>query len=208
MHGFPQDAALVLIDVQQGFDDGSWGRRNNPEAESNIARLLTAWRGTQRPVFHVHHDSLSPHGWFRRGTSGHEPKPEARPLPGEPVFVKAVNSGFIGTRLEQELQGRGITTLVIAGITTNHCVSTTTRMAGNLGFQTYLVSDATAAFDGVDIHGRPRSAEDVHLHALSDVDGEFAKVVSTAWVLDAVAPMGAPHRVPSSSMRAATLPLP
>lgn len=187
MQPLPTDAALILIDVQMGFDDRTWGPRNNPEAERNIARLLGAWRASSRPVIHIHHDSLSPTGSFRPGTPGGEPKPEAAPLAGEPVLRKVVNSAFIGTDLEARLRAAGIGTLVVVGLTTPHCVSTTTRMAGNLGFAAYVVCDATAAFDRPALDGRNRPAEEVHLAALSDLEGEFAHVVDTEEVLAAAA---------------------
>ena len=183
MEPLNNSAALLVIDVQQGFSDPSWGPRNNPDAEANISRLLAAWRQTKRPVVHVHHDSASPNGSFVPGTPGNAPKPEAIPRDGEPVYRKNVNSGFIGTRLEQDLRAARIDTLVIVGLTTQHCVSTTTRMSGNLGFHTYVVSDATATFDQLGIDGRKRTASEVHFAALSDINGEFATIVTTETVL-------------------------
>ena len=182
----PQTAALVVIDVQLGFDHPDWGPRNNPEAEANIARLIAAWRRSGRPIHHVHHTSQSPTGKFRKGSDGHAPKPEGQPLEGERVHVKTVNSGFIGTGLEQALREGGSASLVIVGLTTNHCVSTTARMAGNLGFDTCVVEDATAAFDRRALDGRARPAEEVHSGALSDLCGEFAAIASTQDVLTAL----------------------
>ncbi len=192
----PTKAALVVVDVQQGFLDPSWGHRNNPDAEINVARLIAAWRRDGRPVRHVHHASRSPEGSFFQGAPGHEPKPEAVPAPGEPVYLKAVNSAFIGTTLEQDLRAHGIETLVIVGLTTNHCVSTTTRMAGNLGFTTYLVDDATATFDRLGLDGRMRPAAEVHAAALSDLSEEFATIVRTDQVLELLEPpsVAAPMR--------------
>ena len=184
----PTDATLLVIDVQQGFDDASWGPRNNPDAEANTARLIAAWRRDGRPIRHVHHASRSSSGSFFQGTAGHEPKPEAAPADGEPVYIKAVNSGFIGTSLEQELRAEDVTTLVVVGLTTNHCVSTTVRMAGNLGFDVFVVDDATATFDRVGLDGRMRPAAEVHAAALSDLSEEFATVVGTDHVLRALAP--------------------
>ena len=184
----PLDAALIVIDVQEGFHDPSWGPRNNPQAEANVARLLARWRGSNRPIHHVPHASRSNAGRFYPGTPGYAPQPEAAPGPGEPVHVKSVNSAFIGTSLEHDLRAACITTLVFAGLTTNHCVSTTVRMAGNLGFATYVVEDATATFDRLGLRGETRPAADVHAAALSDLSGEFATVLGTDAVMRALDP--------------------
>ncbi len=177
-------SALLLIDVQQGFDDLSfWGTRNNPGAEANMARLLAAWRAGGRPVFHVKHNSRNPRSPLHPANSGNAIKPAVAPLPGEPVFEKQVNSSFIGTDLEARLRSAGVTGLVIVGLTTPHCVSTTTRMAANLGFNVRLVSDATAAFDWKAHDGRTIPAEEMHYQALAPLHGEFAEVVTTDAVL-------------------------
>jgi len=173
------NTALLVVDMQKGFDDASWGARNNPDAELRVAALLRCWRDALAPVIHVHHCSSSPAGCFRPGTPGSEPKIQAVPRHGEIVYQKWVNSAFIGTTLEMDLRQRGIEDLVVVGLTTNHCVSTTVRMAGNLGFNTYVVSDATAAFERAGADGRPRPAEDVHNAALGDLHQEFAEVVDT-----------------------------
>jgi nicotinamidase-related amidase len=179
----PANAALILIDVQQAFNDPAWGQRNNPQAEANIARLLAAWRGGKRPLFHVQHSSRSPNGFFHISKPGHAFKPEAMPLDGETVIVKNVNSAFIGTDLEARLREQGIDTVVIAGITTDHCVSTTTRMAGNFGFNAYIVADACATFERKGINGEHFTAEQMHATALASIHGEFATAVFTADLL-------------------------
>ena len=98
------------------------------------------------------------------------------PKNDEPVITKNVNSAFIGTNLKEQLDHQNITTLVIIGITTNHCVSTTTRMAGNYGYETYLISDATAAFDRLGINGEKYDSELIHLTTLANLNDEFAVV--------------------------------
>lgn len=182
----PPNSTLIVIDVQKGFFDPCWGERNNPNAEREIEALIAEWRAAGWPIRHVLHSSRSPGGSFYEGTVGHEVKPEATPEPGEPIYRKKVNSSFIGTDLERDLRSDGVDTLVVAGLTTNHCVSTTVRMAGNLGFTTYVVEDATAAFERLGLDGIMRPASEVHASALSDLSEEFATVVTTDRIIGMV----------------------
>lgn len=172
--------ALIIIDVQQGFDDPVWGPRNIPDAEDRMRLLLSRWRAADAPIFHIRHDSLEPDSPLRPGQSGNNIKTEVAPLDGEPVFGKSVNSAFIGTGLEHALRVTKVETVVLIGLTTNHCVSTSARMAANLGFKTYVVDDATATFDRRALDGRMRPADEVHVAALSDLADEFASIVNTA----------------------------
>jgi len=183
MTRLPPSAALIVVDVQQAFLDPRYGERNNPDAESNIGRLLAAWRSSGRPIRHIVHDSVEPRSLLRPGLPGNAIQAVAAAKTAEPVYGKNVNSAFIGTSLEKDLRQASIDTLVIVGLTTNHCVSTSVRMAGNLGFTTFVVSDATATFSRPTMDGTVRPAEAVHLAALSDLHGEFATVVDTAEVL-------------------------
>lgn len=185
MQAFAHNAVLLIIDAQQGFDEPVWGRRNNPQMEARIAELLLAWRTSRRPVIHARHMSADPTSPLRPGQPGNDFKAGLTPIPGEAVIEKRVNSCFIGTSLEADLRRCGHDTLIIAGLTTNHCVSTTTRMAGNLGFTAWVVSDATATFDRVGPDGIEYPAEQIHAIALCDLHGEFATVVDTETVIAA-----------------------
>ena len=171
--------ALLIIDVQQGFDDPIWGRRNSPDTEANISKLLSLWRSERRPVIHIQHCSVEPDSPLRPELPGRQFKQEAVPIEGEPVFKKNVNSAFIGTKLESYLRDNGIEQIVIVGLTTDHCVSTTTRMAGNLGFKVLLVSDATATFDRKGPDGKEYRAEDIHAIHIASLNGEFCTAVTT-----------------------------
>jgi nicotinamidase-related amidase len=179
----PWNAALIVIDVQKAIDHPSWGVRNNPQAERNIATLLEAWRGSGRPIYHVRHDSTEPASHYRPGQTGNEFKPEAEPRSGEPVIVKRTNSAFIGTDLERRLRADGQNVLAIAGVITNNSVEATVRMAGNLGFDTRLVEDAVFTFGRKDWSGVFRTAEEVHAMSLANLDGEYCRVTTTADVL-------------------------
>lgn len=178
--------ALLLIDVQQGLDEPRWGARNNPQAEQRIADLLAAWRAEGRPVIHVQHLSLEPQSPLRAELPGSAFKVEALPHEGEPIFQKHVNSAFIGTDLEAYLRTHGIDSLVIVGITTDHCVSSTARMAGNLGFRVTVVEDATATFERHGPDGQYYTAEVMHGAALASLHGEFARVRRASDVLAAL----------------------
>jgi nicotinamidase-related amidase len=183
-----ENAALLIIDVQKAIDDPVWtkeGPRNNPTAERNIAQLLKGWRRSGRPIFHIRHDSTRPSSTYRPGQPGNEFKPEARPASTEPIIAKRVHSAFIGTDLEGRLRSSGISTLVVAGVITNNSVEATVRMAGNLGFTTYLVEDACFTFARRDWRGILRSAEDVHAMSLANMNGEYCKVVTTQEILPA-----------------------
>ncbi|MCL1627129.1 cysteine hydrolase [Roseibaca sp. V10] len=171
------DCALVLIDFQVGFEDPAWGARNNPDAEAKAARLLTAWRATGAPVVHVRHLSKTP-GSPLSGT-GTAWMPALAPLEGETCVEKSVNAAFIGTGLEAALRAQDVTDLVIAGLTTPHCVSTTCRMAANLGFRVILAHDACAAFAAnadeswQGTSKRHLTPDAIHNAAISHLHGEF-----------------------------------
>lgn len=184
MTTLPNNAALILIDVQKGFDEAYWGKRSHPEAESNIARLLARWRSAGRPLFHVRHDSTEANSVLRPDNAGNAFKDEALPEPGEPVISKNVNSAFIGTDLEARLRAQHIDTVVLCGFTANHCVSTTTRMAGNLGFRAFVVADSTVAYSMTSpITGREIPAELMHDVGMAELNKEFATVVTTEEIL-------------------------
>lgn len=185
MTALPKDAVLLIVDVQKGMDVyASEYNRNNPDLEKNIARLQHAWRKSGRPLIHVQHLSKEPDSPLRPGQPGVEIKDEVQPLSGEPVVQKSVSSAFIGTTLEADLRRRGVTTLVVVGMQTNMCVSTTARMAGNLGFTTFVVSDATATFDNTGPDGTRYASRLLHDVALADLHGEFSTVVDTNTVLE------------------------
>jgi nicotinamidase-related amidase len=175
--------ALLLIDVQRAFEDPSWGERNNPGAEANVARALAGWRDAGLQVVHVRHSSPDPNGRFKPGTPGFEFKPEAAPLEGEPVITKSTNSAFVGTGLEELLRERGIDAVAVAGLTTDHCCSATTRSASDLGFTAWVLGDAMATHERVAPDGEHLSAELMHRAALASLNEEFGEVIDTAEAL-------------------------
>lgn len=172
--------ALILIDIQQGFDDlEHWGgNRNNPDAEEKAASLLRFFRNKKWPVYHIQHCSTSEQSPLRPEAPGNALQEVVAPIDNEPVYQKDVNSAFIGTPLEEVLKKNENRDLVMAGLTTDHCVSTSVRMAANLGFNVTLIEDATATFDKVDRHGRRYDAQLIHDTAIASLNEEFARVMT------------------------------
>lgn len=179
---------LLIVDVQKGLAEPALGRRNNPAAEANMARLLETWREHSWPTVHIRHDSTEVDSYLRPGLPGNDYKDEIRPLPGETEFIKSTNSAFVGTGLEQYLRERGSERLVIVGLTTDHCVSATTRSASDLGFDVILVADACAAFERQGYDGRFYSGDEIHRVSLVSLEGEFCRVINSAELLDELQP--------------------
>jgi len=172
--------ALILIDIQKAFlDEEYWGgNRNNKNAEIICRNILKKWRELNLPLFHIRHSSKNLKSKLHQFNKGFEFNKNVTPLENEPIITKDVNSAFIGTDLKEQLDKLNITSIVIIGLTTNHCVSTTTRMAGNFGYETYLISNATATFDRIGINGEKYDSETIHLTTLANLNEEFATVWS------------------------------
>ena len=179
-------AALLIVDMQVGMSWPSSGVRNNAGAEAAIANLLAAWRSRGAPLVHVRHISRTPGSPFCPGQPGVEFQPALAPLDSEHVAEKNVPDALVNTGLERWLRNRGISSVVIVGVSTNNSVEATARTAGNLGFKTYVVSDATFAFAKTDFDGRARTAEEVHAMALANLQGEYASVISADEALSAL----------------------
>ena len=176
-------AALVVIDVQRGFDDPRWGRRDNRECEDNIRALIQEWRDRGEPVILVRHDSREPGSPLAEGTPGNAFK---EGIDGQPdlLVTKHVNSAFYGAPdLDRWLRGHGLDTLAITGIQTNMCCETTARMGGNLGYRVLFITDATHTFDRSAPDGRVIRAEELHRVTETNLEGEFAEVTTTAAML-------------------------
>ncbi|WP_109300285.1 cysteine hydrolase family protein [Aquimarina sp. AU474] len=180
--------ALLLIDIQKGFENIKYwgGERNNPGAEQNMETILKLWRKRELPVFHIKHCSTDPISPLSKKNPGNDFQDFNTPLANEPIIEKDVNSAFIGTDLQQQLNDHNINTLVIVGLTTDHCVSTTTRMAGNFGFNTFLIEDAVATFNKVGANGQEYSAQLIHDTAIASLKDEFATVISTNNIIDLI----------------------
>ncbi|KAI0429384.1 isochorismatase [Xylaria sp. FL1042] len=191
--------ALLVIDIQKGFNGPSHTGRSTPDFEANVTKLLAAFRATENThVIHVCHHSLSEAGFLHPARPGAQFMDFAAPLPGELVKSKNVNSAFVGTDLESTIRELAIQRLVVVGLTTGHCVSTSVRMASNLRVvdhphggvasghnpsgEIILVSDATAMYDWTSA-GKTYDGETLHTMNLATLDNEFCLVRKTEEVL-------------------------
>jgi len=177
---------LIIIDMQNCMADPAAGSRNNPQAEDSIAQLLQAWRKASAPVVHVRHISRSPNSMFAPGQSGAAFQDRFAPLPQEHVVEKNVPDAFINTALERWLRVRGLDELVLVGVSTNNSVESSGRTAGNLGFKTVVVADATFAYAMRDYAGALRSADEVHAMVLANLMSDYATIRDTRAVLAAL----------------------
>jgi nicotinamidase-related amidase len=173
-------AVLLPVDMQQAFDAPSWPRRWNRDVDANGLALLQAWRSAGRPIIHVRHDSVQPGSSLSRGAPGNAFRPGFDPVGDEPVVSKGVNSAFIGTDLDLRLKRLGASHVVVFGISTDMCVSTTIRTGANFGWDMMLVPDACDCFDLPDGNGGTLTAEEVHRAHVATLAFEFCKVASTA----------------------------
>jgi nicotinamidase-related amidase len=180
----PNRPLLLLVDIQQGFGDIDYwgGQRNNPDAEVRAGELLGLWREKGLPICHIQHCSTVLTSPLHASNAGNAFQDIVAPRAGEVVFRKQVNSAFIGTDLQAYLVRAGIRKLIIAGLTTDHCISTTARMSGNLGFETVIVADAIATFNKRGVDGQHYSAELIHDTALASLSQEFARIVTSEWI--------------------------
>jgi nicotinamidase-related amidase len=180
--------ALLVIDVQQGFDEYAkrCGGRNNEDAEQRIGEIIAAYRQHKKPVIHVHHASTEESSPLRADSPGYQVKREATPINGETIFVKHVNSAFIGTNLEAHLREQSISSVTIVGATTDHCCSTTARMAANLGFEVLYICDALWTLDKFMPDGTRVPAQLVHDVNIASLNGEFAEILTTKTLLERI----------------------
>ena len=180
---FDETTALLLVDVQKGVNEvkyygGPSGKRNNHSAEENMRCLLAEWRRLGKRVAFTRHNSREINSPLKLELeTGNQI--EGLEINGPDIVVeKDVNSGFIGTSLELELRRSGINRLVVMGFYTNYCIETTVRMAGNLGFDTYLVHDACAAVNTLGHDGAYYEADLVHNMSIASLHGEFCTAIS------------------------------
>lgn len=170
---------LLLIDAQRGFDEPTWPKRWNDDFDRNGKALLEAWRKSRLPIIHVRHDSIEPRSSLRPGQSGNGFRAGFEPLAPEPVISKSVNSAFIGTDLDLQLRRLNPSRVLVFGISTDMCVSTTVRMGANLGWPITLIPDACDCFDLPGDNGRTIPARQIHDAHVASLRYDFCDTLST-----------------------------
>jgi nicotinamidase-related amidase len=176
-----KNPALILVDVQKAFLEKDYPgiNRNNHDAEFICGNILSKWRELKLPIIHVRHSSTNPDSKLHKSKPGFEFNDHVKPLDNEVVLTKKVNSAFIGTKLDKILYNMNIKTLVFVGMTTNHCISSTVRMSGNLGFETYLISDSTACYNTMGIDGKMIDCNIIYESSLANLSKEFAIIINS-----------------------------
>lgn len=176
-----KNPALILVDVQKAFLEKDYPgiNRNNHDAEFICGNILSKWRELKLPIIHVRHSSTNPDSKLHKTKPGFEFNDHVKPLDNEVVLTKKVNSAFIGTNLENILNNMNINTLVFIGMTTNHCISSTVRMSGNLGFETYLISDSTACYNTIGMDGKMIDCNIIYESSLANLSKEFAIIINS-----------------------------
>ncbi|WEG10095.1 cysteine hydrolase family protein [Microbacterium horticulturae] len=187
LQDLPETTALVVIDMQQGFTDPSWGVPVDLDGcRTRVRALVDAFESARRPVVVVRHDSDKPSSPLRRDAAGNAFFDEIAAVDPAVLITKTVNSAFLGTPdLDGWLRERGIDTIVVCGIQTNMCVETTARMGGNLGYRVVVPLDATTTFP---LTGAGESADAetlIRITAVNLAGGGFAQVAATADVVAA-----------------------
>ena len=182
---FDEHTALLLIDVQKGVDDSAYygtgvsDTLNNPTSKANIRTLLAKARKCEMRVAFTRHDSIEPNSPLKVALPSGQQLDGMEIALGDIQVTKSSNSGFVGTSLELQLRRAGILRLVVVGYFTNFCVETTVRMAGNMGFDTYLVHDACATMPRKGLDGTVYDGDLVHKMALASMHGEFCTAITT-----------------------------
>ena len=185
---FGPETALLLIDGQKGVNvfthwGGPTGRRNNLQAEQRLKAMLTCFRDHGLKVIFSRHDSREAASPLKLSLPTGEMIEGFEPESGDIIIHKDVNSVFIGTDLELRLREHAIQRLVVAGFFTNFCVETSTRMAGNLGYDTYLAHDACATCNRIGPNDEDYDPELLHSISVANLHGEFCTALDSDQVI-------------------------
>lgn len=173
-----EHTALIIIDQQQGLNSPKLGPRNNPDAETVMLKLLSAWRAARRPIIHVKHRSIEPASVFWPDQQGFEFKPDFLPQGDELIIEKSIPCAILTTDLKKILDQKNIREIVLVGASTNNSIEATARTASGLGFAVIVIEDACFTFAKQDYSGAVRTAAEVHAMSLANLSGEYTQIIT------------------------------
>lgn len=183
IYGPMNDAVLIVIDAQMEYTaTGALALPGLQPALDNITALLLKGRKDGAEIVHIAHEGSV--GRAFDPAKGGRIIDQVAPMEGETVIGKGLPNSFAHTGLQNHLAGIGRPHLILCGFMTHMCVSSTARAALDLGYETTVVSDATAtrslpSADG----GSPLSADALHAAALAAMADRFSAINTTATVL-------------------------
>lgn len=175
-----EQSALLVVDVQDSFKKGSrWEQVSNPRFESNVTRLIDAYREAGLPVIFILHNDSDP--GFRPGDPEVRLMDFLRREESDPLLLKNTRNSFTSTNLQEILEARGVRRVVVTGISTEQCCETTTRVAADLGYDVDFVTEATATFPITDLEsGEVLTTDEIIRRTEFVLRGRFARIARVA----------------------------
>jgi nicotinamidase-related amidase len=170
------DSNLVLIDFQNEYRAGPLALPGVDAAIAAGARLLAQARRSGANIFHVAHKG-KPGGLFDRGAERGAIVADVAPQGGEPVVEKPLPNAFAGTDLQTLLAATGRKNVILAGLMTHMCISSTARAGLDLGYRVTIDAASCATRDLPDSKGGVIAAAMVHEVALVELSDRFAIIV-------------------------------
>jgi nicotinamidase-related amidase len=138
-------SALLIIDVQQVLCSGEYAAYEVDRVIDRINLVSRKVRASGGLVVVVQHETRG--GEMDYGSDGWQLAPSLETKDGDIFLRKTATDSFHRTELQNLLEARGITNLIICGLQSEFCVDTTTRRALALGYPVALVSDGHSTID-------------------------------------------------------------
>jgi nicotinamidase-related amidase len=168
-----RDAVLVMIDLQNEYLTGPIALPDAGAAIASAGKLLARARDAGAAIFHIAHKGR-PGGLFDRDAERGAIVSALAPLPDEPVIEKGLPNAFAGTDLETQLAAVGRKDVILAGLMTHMCISSTARAGLDLGYRITVDADSCATRDLPDGRGGTIAAVTIHEVALAELSDRFA----------------------------------
>ncbi len=178
------ETALIVIDIQNEYFDGKMPIADGMKVLTQSRKLVDFAHAHAMPVFFVRHEGPADGPLFAKDHFLSEFHPELLPVEGDITITKATPSSFVGTDLDAQLKAKGTKTLIVCGLMTHMCVSSTARDAVPLGYEVIIPQDATATRSLATWDNNVVDSKDLQRAALAAVADVFAEIKTTQQVLD------------------------